>query len=110
MRGPSMNHRGGIACFVALSSFLLCGWASPTGCQPSSGGSSIGPSKGQVVGAGVAIAAVIVVGTVVLVEVHNAHHTIQGCVTSGPNGLAVHNQKDGKFYTITGVTAGVKEG
>jgi hypothetical protein len=56
------------------------------------------------------VAAVIVVGTVVLVEVNKSHHTVKGCVTAGPDGLAVHTEGNGKTYALTGVTANAKVG
>jgi len=100
-----MNRRVGIVCFAALGSLLLCGSTAPVACNE-----HIGPSTGEVVGAGVGIVAAIVVGTVVLVDVHKSHHTIKGCVTSGPGGLEVRSDKDGKIYALTGVTANVKPG
>lgn len=102
-----MHRCSGIIAFAALSSFLLSGSTSPTSC-PSSG--NIGPSGGQVAGAIIGVGAVITVGTVVLVKVHNSHHTIRGCVTAGPDGIQVRNKGDKKVYTITGATAGVKVG
>jgi len=101
-----MLRRKGLVAVAGLSSLLLSGATSPTGC-PSG---QIGPSTGEVVGGAVAIGAVVVVGTVVLVEVHKSHHTIKGCVTAGPDGLRVHNQGDKKIYALTGVTANVKAG
>jgi len=101
-----MNRRTGIVCFVILGSLLTCGSTAPPGCATE----SIGPSKGEVVGAVVGIVAVVVVGTVVLVEVNKSHHTIKGCVTAGPNGLAVHTEGNGKVYALTGVTANVRVG
>jgi hypothetical protein len=92
---------------VALSSFLLCGMQSV---PPASCNEHIGPSTGEVVGIAAAIGAVIVVGTVVLVEVHKSHHTIKGCVTTGPSGLTVVNESDKKTYALTGVGANVKVG
>ncbi|MGB6686252.1 MAG: hypothetical protein WBE76_00250 [Terracidiphilus sp.] len=100
-----MNRRNGIITLGALSTLLLCGSNAPVACNE-----QIGPSSGEVIGAAVGIAAVIAVGTVVLVDVHQSHHTIKGCVTSGPNGLEVLNDKDKKTYTLTGVTANVKVG
>jgi hypothetical protein len=58
----------------------------------------------------VGIVAVAVVGTVVLVEVHKAHHTMKGCVTSGPDGFELTSDGDRKLYTLTGATAAVKAG
>jgi hypothetical protein len=100
-----MNRRAGIISFAALGSLLLCGSTAPAACHE-----QIGPSTGEVVGAAAGIVAVVVVGTVVLVDVNKSHHTIKGCVTNGPNGLEVRNDKDNKTYGLTGVTANVKPG
>ncbi len=102
-----MQRRNGIVAFAALSSVLLSGASSPSSCSNSS---SIGPSKGEVVGAAVGIGAAIAVGTIVLVEVHKSHHTIKGCVTAGPGGIEVQNERDKKIYALTGITANVKVG
>jgi len=103
-----MQFRRGIICFLALSSFLLCGATSPTSCNSSQ--QQIGPSEGEVVGAAVGIVAVVVVGTVVLVEVNKSHHNLKGCVTAGPDGLTLHTEGNGKTYALTGVPANVKVG
>ena len=103
-----MQRRNGIIAFAALSCFLLCGATAPQGCP--SGTGSIGPSKGEVVGAVVGVIAVIAVGTIVIVEVNKSHHVIKGCVTAGPDGIEVHNDGDQKIYALTGVTANVKVG
>lgn len=100
-----MNRKSGVICFAAFSSFLLCGAQAPTQCHE-----SIGPSTGEVVGVAVGVGAVIVVGTVVLVEVNKSHHTIKGCVSTGPNGLEVLNESDKKTYALVGVPANVKVG
>jgi hypothetical protein len=107
-----MNRKSGIIAATALTSFIFCGAATTTqGCNQSQQSfGSIGPSTGEVVGAIVGVAAVITVGTIVLVEVHNAHHTIKGCVTAGPAGIQVQNEGDKKMYTVTGVTKDVKVG
>jgi hypothetical protein len=100
-----MNRRVGIVSLAALGPLLLCGATGPTQCT-----GHIGPSTGEVVGATVGIAAAVVVGTVVLIEVNKSHHTIKGCVTSGPDGLEVHDEKNNRTYALTGVTANVKPG
>jgi hypothetical protein len=102
-----MHRRSGIIAFAALSSLLLSGATSPSGC-PS--GSGPGPSGGEVAGAAIGAGAVIAVGTIVLVKVHNSHHTIQGCVTAGPGGIQVQNKADRKIYTLSGLTSSVKVG
>jgi hypothetical protein len=79
-------------------------------CNTTQQPASIGPSKGEVIGAAVGVVAIVVVGTVVLVEVHNSHHTIKGCVTSGPSGLQVQDADNTHIYNVTGVTTGVKVG
>jgi hypothetical protein len=63
-----------------------------------------------VVGAAVGVVAVIVVGTVVLVEVDKSHHNLKGCVTAGPDGLTLHTEGNSKIYALTGVPANVKVG
>ena len=62
---------------TCLAALLLSGATSPQSCNttPQSFG-NIGPSKGEIIGAAVGVVAVVVVGTVVLVEVHNSLHTI----------------------------------
>jgi hypothetical protein len=105
-----MPHRKGLVAFAALSTFLLSGASSPSGCNNNNDNFRIGPSAGEVYGVAAGAVAVIVVGTVVLVEVHKSHHTVKGCVTAGPDGLQVHNERDQKVYALTGVTANVKIG
>ena len=99
-----MKRSTGIVSMIALSSFLLCGATAPTNCHE-----SIGPSTGEVVGVAVAIGAAIVV-TVVLVERNNSHHTVKGCVTSGPGGIQVQNESDKKIYILASSPANVKVG
>ncbi len=103
-----MHNRRGVVAFVALSSLLLCGATSPSGCASSE--NQIGPSKGEVDGIAVGIVAAIVVGTVVLVEVNKSHHNLKGCVTAGPGGLTLHTEGNGRTYALTGVPANVKVG
>jgi hypothetical protein len=106
-----MIRRGGVISAVALSSFLLCGATAPTSCTPaSSGNDNIGPSKGEVVGAAVGVVAVLVLGTVVIVEVNKSHHRLKGCVSAGPNGLELRDSGNQKVYSLTGITANVKVG
>jgi hypothetical protein len=104
-----MIRRSGVVSAVALSSFLLCGATAPTSCTSGSSG-NIGPSEGEVVGAAVGVVAVLVVGTVVIVEVNKSHHRLKGCVTAGPNGLELRDTGNQKIYALNGVTANVKVG
>jgi hypothetical protein len=100
-----MNRRISIAAAVALASFLLCGSTAPEGCQPAPQPSHTGAEA-----AGIAIVAGAVIGTVVLVEIHKAHHTIKGCVSMGPNGLEVKDSKAMKTYSLVGVNPNAKVG
>jgi hypothetical protein len=66
-------------------------------------------STGEIVGVFAAVGAVVV-GTVVLVHVHDVHTTIKGCVYAGPDGLSVVNEQNQKMYMLSGVTANAKVG
>jgi hypothetical protein len=103
-------NRTSLVSFVLLSALLLSAANTPESCNTSNQSLSVGPSTGEVVGAAVAVVAVIAVGTVVLVEVHKSHHTIKGCVTAGPSGLQVIDTANAHTYNVTGVTANVKVG
>ncbi|HZL26790.1 MAG TPA: hypothetical protein VFC39_09690 [Acidobacteriaceae bacterium] len=99
-----MYRRTGILSMIAVSLFLFCGQTAPVACNQSQ--QQIGPSKGEVIGVGVAAVGVIVIGTVVLVHVHNSHHTIKGCVIAGPAGVQIQSGtgSDMKTYTLSGDT------
>ena len=105
-----MNRRAGIVSIICLTTFLLSGATTQSCNTTNSQPVNIGPSKGEIIGAAVGVVAIVAVGTVVLVEVHNSHHTIKGCVTTGPAGLQVHDSDNTHTYNVTGVTTGVKVG
>lgn len=96
-----------MTCFAILQVSGTTPQSCNTTSQPAT---SVGPSTGEVVGAAVAVVGVAVLGTVVLVEVHNSHHTIKGCVTAGSGGLQVRDTANQHIYDVSGVTAGVKVG
>jgi hypothetical protein len=100
-------RRTGVVGMIGLSVYLLCGaQSSPQACQTT----RIGPSGGQVA-AGVAIVAAVVVGTVVLVEVHKNHHRVKGCVFDGPSGIELRTGGDTpKVYSLTGDASKIKVG
>jgi len=100
-----MRSRFAVVLSLALTSFLLCGATAPEGCQPQPQPSFAGP-----IAAGAAIAGGVALGTVILIEVHNSHHTVKGCVTGGPNGLQVRNESDMETYTLTGASASTRVG
>lgn len=91
---------------VALASFLLCESASipPATAEPN--------GSGQVGNGAVAIAigAGIVIGTVALIEVFHHKRTIHGCVTEGPDGLQIVDDKDHSVYLLRGKTEKAQPG
>ncbi|WP_419805037.1 hypothetical protein [Terriglobus sp.] len=95
---------------IALSVSLLCGVA--VGCcgpnDPNCRNTSIGPSGGEV--AGVAIGVGAVVGAVIVVGVHHAHHTLSGCTSDGPGGMQIQAKGDAKGYLLSGNTANIPAG
>jgi hypothetical protein len=105
-----MHRRRGLICLAALGPLLLCGEFSLSGCATNPSSFQIGPPTGKIVGAAVGLAAVVVVTTVVIVEVRKSHHTIKGCVTSGPDGFELRNEGNQKDYSLTGVTSNLKVG
>jgi hypothetical protein len=97
-----------IALVFVLS--LPAGAQSPNILAP---GSTIGPSKGEVVGIIVGVAAAV--AAVVIITVVVIHHSaktrrITGCVVASPSGLTVINERDNRVYALSGDTAGVKAG
>jgi hypothetical protein len=63
------------------------------------------------VGLSVAAMATVLVGVTVgiTLAVQHSHHTLQGCIVSGPNGLELR-LNDAKVYTLEGELADVKVG
>ena len=94
---------------IALVSFTISTTICLTGCYTNPAveqDTGWIPSKGAVlgmafgVGGGVAAVAILV---------HHSHHTVKGCILSGPNGLEVQNGSNSTFE-LTGLTANVKVG
>jgi hypothetical protein len=102
-----MYRRTGIVSMIAFTLFVCCGQSAPVACTPAPQPSHTGAEV-----AAVAVVAGVVIGTVVLVEVHKGHHRVKGCVSTGPNGLQIRtiNDMDSKTYTLEGVTQDVKVG
>jgi hypothetical protein len=96
---------------IALASLVCCVAVGPTGCTNGLQNKdvSFGPSGGQITAAAIGVGAVVV-GTVVLIEVHHSHHTLKGCVSNGQNGLQVQAQGGMKTYALTGETTNIKVG
>lgn len=96
---------------IATASLVCCMGVGPTGCTNGLQNEKIGfgPSGGQVAAVAVGVGAVVV-GTIVLIEVHHSHHTVKGCVFSGQNGIEVQTQGDMKSYALSGDTANIKVG
>jgi hypothetical protein len=93
-----MPRRTGILAMIAFALFLCCGQATPAYGQLQFG--NIGPSKGEIVGAGVAVGA-IVVAVIVVVHIHNSH-ILKGCVVAGPNGRELRTGNGEKTYALSG--------
>lgn len=101
-----MAIRSGLISGILTSSLLVA--TAPTSCN-SNGNFSVGPSGAEVAGAIVGVSAVIV-GAVVLVEVHHSHHTLKGCVASTSDGLQMISASGGETYALSGATTGLKVG
>jgi len=70
---------------------------------------TIGPSKGEVVGASVGAGAVITAAIVIPVVIVHHHHNIKGCILTAANGLQLR-QGDARTFTLSGATSSVKPG
>ena len=94
------------------ATLLAAAMATLTGCCRPNDSScrnvSFGPSGAEV--AGVAVGAGAVIATVVAVEVHHAHHTINGCTSSGPSGMQLQANGGAKTYLLSGNTDHIKAG
>lgn len=101
-----MAIRYGLICGIVTSCILFA--TAPSSCN-SNDNFRIGPSGAEVAGAIVGVSAVIV-GAVVLVEVHHSHHTLKGCVASTSDGLQMISASGGEAYALSGVTTDLKVG
>lgn len=83
-------------------------------CRPaeaqSGGFGTIGPSKGEVVGAIVGAIAVVAVITVVVVYAVKHKPSITGCAVASPAGMTLQDQGNSQKFLLTGNTAGIKPG
>lgn len=98
---PLWKRSKGVVAFAALTVFLCSGFqSSPSSCGSSNSSlGSIGPSKGEVVGAIAGVGAVVAVA--VLLEVNHSHHTLKGCVVSNGSGFELRTS-DSKHYQLDG--------
>jgi hypothetical protein len=70
----------------------------------------IGPSKNQVIGIFVAVAAVgAAIGVGIYFAVRQSP-SLKGCTASSPTGLTLLNENDQKLYTLIGDTSTIKSG
>jgi len=60
--------------------------------------------------AGVVVAVAVVVVAAVLIVHYSKKRAITGCVTAGPNGMTVTDEKDRQIYALSGNTAGITPG
>ncbi len=108
-----MKRRAEAVSSVALLTVLFGATEFLTGCctqsQPCTQ-TGWWPSQGEEVAIGVAVGAGIgLASTAVAVHYHN-EHTFKGCVSTGPNGLQLLNDKDKNTYSLVGVTADIRAG
>lgn len=74
------------------------------------GSFDIGPSKAQVAGVVIGIAAVgAAIGVGTYFAVQHSHH-LTGCVTTAPDGVQLVSDSDQKIYSLIGDVAGIKSG
>jgi hypothetical protein len=105
MKGMTMSRHAEAFSALTLLSVLLGGC-----CQGGQPCQSIGPSTGEIVGIAVGIGAAGAIGVGTAVAVHNDHHNLKGCVSTGPDGLQLTKESDKKTYSLVGVTADIKPG
>lgn len=91
---------------ATLAAAVLTGCCQPN--DPTCRNVSIGPSKGEIIGAGLGVGAGI--AAVVAVGVHHAHHTLTGCVPDPSGGTELEIRNGTKTYKLAGNTAGVIAG
>jgi hypothetical protein len=60
--------------------------------------------------AGVVVAAAVVVVAAILIVHYSKKRTVTGCVSSGPNGMTVTDEKDRQVYALSGNTVGITPG
>jgi len=87
--------------------FVLC---IPTEAQSTSGKPIGGVTTGEVVGVIVGVAAAVTVVTVVVIHESQKERTITGCVESAQHGMTLKDEKDKRFYSLSGDTTGIKPG
>ena len=87
---------------------LFCVWVSFTA-VPAHALDSLKTTSHEIVGAMVGVGVAVGVGVGFGVY-YATHPTIKGCVSEGPGGLQLKNDKDQKIYSLTGATTDVKAG
>lgn len=101
-----MSLRPATAITLALTLIVCCG-ATSGSCNSSN--ESIGPSKGEVIGIGIAAVAVVAAVIIIPVEVSKSHHTLKGCIFSTPSGLELRTTEN-KTYALSGTTTDLAPG
>ena len=66
--------------------------------------------KELVTGIVVVSAGIAILVTVLVLHHKNRKSTITGCVTSGPNGMTLQDEKDKRTYALSGDPVGIKAG
>jgi hypothetical protein len=60
--------------------------------------------------AGVVVAAAVVVVAVIVIVHYSKKRTVTGCISAGPNGITVTDEKDRQTYALSGNTVGITPG
>lgn len=60
--------------------------------------------------AGVVVAAAVVIVAAILIVHYSKKRTVTGCVTSGPNGMTITDEKDRQTYALSGNSVGITPG
>jgi hypothetical protein len=91
---------------LALVSLVCSSTVGLTGCTQGLQDVRFGPSGGAIIGMALGIGGGVAAAAIL---VHHSHHTVRGCILSGPNGLEVQNDPNSTFE-LSGLTTNIKVG
>ena len=107
--GAVREYRLGVTAKTTMSSLVcvaIIGCCQPN--DPNCRNTSIGPSGAEI--AGVAIGVGAGIGAIIAVEVHHAHHTLNGVVVDSPSGKQLRTHSGNTLYLLSGSTASIPAG
>jgi hypothetical protein len=105
-----MNRHTKAVSTLASLSVLLGGCCEPGYRCENTGIGQLGPSKGEIVGLSVGVAAVSALVVVASVEAGRNRHILKGCVSTGPDGLQLTRDSDKKVFSLLRAPADVQPG